>query len=242
VVVSARGRRAPALATRLARGARRLLRGLRLPDAELSVLLVSDRYMRAFNRRYRGKDRPTDVLAFAQAEGHGRVPDGLLGDVVLSVDTARRQARDHGTTLARESERLLIHGLLHLLGYDHERSPAEARRMQRRERVLAGWLAGGPRRRPRCAVGGDGAGVSASFLGGWAARTRPRGRARLVEALRPRHRPHRPRRSFRGTPPPSGVAAVRHRWRASRGARRIAAGAPDAAGASRGSGGVVGAP
>jgi rRNA maturation RNase YbeY len=140
VVVSSRGRRAPALAGRLARCGRRLLDGLRL-DAELSILLVSDREMRVLNRRYRGRDRPTDVLAFAQREGAGGAPAGVLGDVVISVDTARRQAVDAGETLGREGERLLIHGLLHLLGYDHERSVAEARRMQRRERMLARWLA-----------------------------------------------------------------------------------------------------
>jgi rRNA maturation RNase YbeY len=80
------------------------------------------------------------VLSFGQQEGAGAVADGLLGDVVISVDTARRQAAAAGATLGCESERLLIHGLLHLLGYDHERSPAEARRMQRRERHLVTWL------------------------------------------------------------------------------------------------------
>ncbi|TMB23301.1 MAG: rRNA maturation RNase YbeY [Deltaproteobacteria bacterium] len=84
--------------------------------------------------------RPTDVLSFAQREGPGGAPGGLLGDVVISVDAARRQARQRGETLGREADRLLIHGLLHLLGYDHERSAAEARRMQRRERTLARWL------------------------------------------------------------------------------------------------------
>lgn len=140
VVVASRGRRAPALAARLARSARRLLHGLRLPGAELSILLVSDHEMRALNRCYRGKDRPTDVLAFAQREGAGGAPAGVLGDLVISVDTARRQAAEYGASLAREGERLLVHGLLHLLGYDHERSAAEARRMQRRERMLARWL------------------------------------------------------------------------------------------------------
>ena len=138
-----RGRRVPALARRLARSARRLLGALRLPDAELSLVLVSDRVMHELNRRWRGKDRPTDVLAFAQAEGPGGAPEGLLGDVVISVDTARRQAAERGHSLAAEGERLLVHGLLHLLGYDHERSAAEARRMQRRERVLLRGLAGG---------------------------------------------------------------------------------------------------
>jgi rRNA maturation RNase YbeY len=140
VATSTRGRRAPALAARITRHARRLLRGLSLGHAELSVVLVSDREMRALNRRYRRRDRPTDVLSFAQREGPGGAPNGLLGDVVISVDTARRQAAERGTTLGGEADRLLIHGLLHLLGYDHERSAAEARRMRRRERVLARWL------------------------------------------------------------------------------------------------------
>jgi len=140
VSVSMRGRRVPSLATRLGRVARRLLRRLDLGETELSILLVNDREMRALNRRYRGIDRPTDVLAFAQREGAGGTPDGLLGDVVISVDTATRQAREVGESLGREVDRLLIHGLLHLLGYDHERSAAEARRMQRRERMLSSWL------------------------------------------------------------------------------------------------------
>ena len=140
VTVGVRGRRAPALAARLERSARRLLGRLRLGGAELSILLVSDPGMRALNRRWRRKDRPTDVLAFAQGEGPGGAPDGMLGDVVISVDTARRQAGERGHSLAREGERLLVHGLLHLLGYDHERSAAEARRMQRRERGLLRWL------------------------------------------------------------------------------------------------------
>ena len=134
VALATHGRRAPALGVRLARNARRLLRGLRLSEAELSILLVSDAEMQRLNRRWRGKDRPTDVLSFPQEA------DGLLGDVVISVDTARRQAAEQRTTLGREADRLLIHGLLHLLGYDHERSAAEARRMQRRERALARWL------------------------------------------------------------------------------------------------------
>lgn len=141
VAVAMRGRRAPVLARRLGRSARRLLERLRLRDAELSVLLVSDREMRSLNHRWRGLDRPTDVLAFAQREGAGGAPAGVLGDVVISVDTARRQAADRGHSLLREGDRLLVHGLLHLLGYDHERSAAEARRMQRRERALARCLA-----------------------------------------------------------------------------------------------------
>ena len=140
MVVATRGRRAPSLAARVAVRGRRLLAALRLREAELSLVLVSDAVMRRLNRQWRGADRPTDVLSFAQAEGQGGAPEGLLGDVVISVDTARRQARERAEPLTRELDRLLIHGVLHLLGYDHERSPAEAQRMQRRERSLARQL------------------------------------------------------------------------------------------------------
>ena len=136
VLVAMRGRRVPTLARRLARRARRLLGALDLDTAELSLVLVSDPVMHELNRTWRGRNRPTDVLAFAQREGVGPAPDGLLGDVVISVDTARRQAAALGHSVAVEAERLLVHGLLHLLGYDHERSAAEARRMRRKERAL----------------------------------------------------------------------------------------------------------
>ncbi|HLI13149.1 MAG TPA: rRNA maturation RNase YbeY [Alphaproteobacteria bacterium] len=149
VGLSARGRRWPRLAARLRRSAEQLLVALRLSHAELSVLLVSDRTMRQLNRRWRGVDRPTDVLAFAQREGAGGAPPGLLGDVVISVETARRQAARRGASVAAEAERLLVHGLLHLLGYDHERSAAEAARMRRRERALARRLQPAIRRRSR---------------------------------------------------------------------------------------------
>jgi probable rRNA maturation factor len=135
------GRRDPVLARRIARRGRRLLDALRLPEAELSLVLVSDAVMRRLNRSWRGRDRPTDVLSFAQAEGPGGAPPGLLGDVVISLDTARRQAAERAASLGSELDRLLVHGVLHLLGYDHERSPAEARRMRRRERDLARRLA-----------------------------------------------------------------------------------------------------
>ena len=140
VLVTTRDCRVPVLAARLARSGRRLLTALRRSDAELSVLLVSDRVMRQLNRDWRDRDRTTDVLSFAQQEGDGTAPRGLLGDVVIAVPTAARQAEERGETLVVAVERLLIHGVLHLLGYDHERSQAEARRMQRRERRLAGVL------------------------------------------------------------------------------------------------------
>jgi rRNA maturation RNase YbeY len=93
--------------------------------------------MRSLNHAWRGKDRTTDVLSFSLREGafpHIR-PD-MLGDIVISVPVASRQAREEGHSLDREIDRLLVHGLVHLLGYDHERGPREARRMVHKEREL----------------------------------------------------------------------------------------------------------
>jgi probable rRNA maturation factor len=109
--------------------AKQQLAVLRL-SRELSIALVSDRRMRALNREWRGKDRPTDVLSFPQ---HG----ASIGDVVISLDTARRQAREGGWSLAAELRRLLAHGLLHCLGHDHH-TAQEARRMAAAERRLLG--------------------------------------------------------------------------------------------------------
>jgi probable rRNA maturation factor len=105
--------------------------------SELSVALVGDAEMRRLNATYRGKDRPTDVLSFSQREGESPgVDSALLGDVVISVPTAARQAHERGTELERELAELLAHGILHLLGYDHERSAADARRMFARQREI----------------------------------------------------------------------------------------------------------
>jgi probable rRNA maturation factor len=109
--------------------AQKLLAALGKSESSLSLSIVDDAAMRELNRTHRGQDRPTDVLSFP-------LDDDLLGDVVISVDTARRQAADYDAPLQREAERLLIHGILHLLGHDHERS-AERKRMEREERRLA---------------------------------------------------------------------------------------------------------
>lgn len=101
----------------------RMLRAMQKQDAELSVLLCDDARIHQLNLEYRTIDRPTDVLAFAMDEGvpmplaPGQKP--VLGDVVISLDTARRQAESHDRTIAEEVVFLLAHGILHLLGYDH---------------------------------------------------------------------------------------------------------------------------
>jgi probable rRNA maturation factor len=124
-------------ATKLKAQLTKLLGTLNLPEAELSVLFVGDRAMRTLNQQYRGKDRTTDVLSFALQEGRfNKVQPNMLGDIVISVPTAGQQAVDAGLTLQQELERLLVHGLLHLVGYDHERGAAHARSMQTKERSL----------------------------------------------------------------------------------------------------------
>ena len=96
---------------------------------EITLVLTGDRRMRELNRRYRGKDRPTDVLSFT-GEGIG----GALGDVVISVETAERNARELGRTLAQELDVLALHGFLHVLGYDHETDDGTMERLERRLR------------------------------------------------------------------------------------------------------------
>jgi len=137
VIVSTRAlkKRSVAPATVKAR-ARRMLAALRLEDAELSVLLCDDATIRSLNRDYRDKDRPTDVLAFAMRDGeYSELTPELLGDVVISLETARRQAAERGRSTVAEVTYLLAHGLLHLLGYDHQ-TPAEDRAMRARTDAL----------------------------------------------------------------------------------------------------------
>ena len=112
-----------------------ILRHAGQQTGELSVLLINDRAMRVLNEQYRGKDRPTDVLSFPQPSLPGNV-ERLIGDVVISLQTATRQAKERKSTIHAEVVRLLLHGILHLLGYDHELGAKEARRMGAKERVI----------------------------------------------------------------------------------------------------------
>jgi probable rRNA maturation factor len=118
-----------------------LLRKLGKQRAELSVALVGDREMRPLNAKYRKQNRTTDVLSFPVADqptSHAI----LLGDVIISVEQARRQAKQRNKTLKSEMVTLLIHGILHLLGYDHERSQRQAKIMFDLERKLLAYLCG----------------------------------------------------------------------------------------------------
>jgi probable rRNA maturation factor len=115
-----------------------MMLAVQMADAELSILLTGDDQIQKLNRVYRKKNRPTDVLAFAQREGeHGEHAGRLLGDVVVSIPTARRQAEAAGRDLSSEVTILLAHGLLHLLGWDHETPRKDRRMRQETERLCA---------------------------------------------------------------------------------------------------------
>lgn len=126
-----------------ARALKRTLRALLVAVGEgesgISVSIVTDETIREINREHRGKDAPTDVLSFPLFDGEHDEPhieERLLGDIVISVDTARRQADAYDAPLQREIYRLLIHGLLHVMGHDHMEAE-ERSEMEAEERRLA---------------------------------------------------------------------------------------------------------
>jgi probable rRNA maturation factor len=129
-VVTSGAVRAPGLARWLQHVAPARARG------DVTVAVVSDARVRALNHRYRGKDRPTDVLSFPAGE------PGELGDVVIAAGVAGRQARQAGHPIAVELRVLALHGLLHLLGYDHERDDGRMARLERRLRHKGGLVEG----------------------------------------------------------------------------------------------------
>jgi probable rRNA maturation factor len=137
-----------------------------MEDRELSIVLMDDERIRRLNRNYRGIDQPTDVLAFPQQQAGGRAlrspPRGtrsrpragvsshrplLLGDVVVSVPTARRQARSRGRDVVDEITWLLAHGVLHLLGWDHDTAARDRRMRQKTERLCGAFASGRETRR-----------------------------------------------------------------------------------------------
>ncbi|MDR3581212.1 MAG: rRNA maturation RNase YbeY [Oryzomonas sp.] len=131
------------MAYRLRRVAERILSALAChEETELSVSIVGDRTIRGINREYLARDRPTNVISFPLQEGeYSGIAPHALGDVVISADTAAREAAEGGMETFERLSFLLLHGILHLCGYDHERSgEAEALRMEKKERELFGLL------------------------------------------------------------------------------------------------------
>lgn len=117
-----------------------LLKNCGVADYTVSLRLVADEEIRTLNRHYRHKDSPTNVLSFPFADGADAglalLPVRELGDIVVSLDTARREAKEFAQTFQQRLNWLIVHGLLHLLGYDHERSEEDERKMQAKEQEL----------------------------------------------------------------------------------------------------------
>ena len=115
-------------------------------ETEVSLTLVDDVTIQNLNRDYRGVDAPTDVLSFSLEESREEEPAfedlsavKILGDIVISLETASRQSEEYGHSLEREVAFLTVHGLLHLLGYDHQRPEEEAEMEQMQEVILGQW-------------------------------------------------------------------------------------------------------
>lgn len=132
---------------RLIRLAKFALHELRIhPQAELSVLLVDEDTMSAYHEKYMDEAGPTDVLSFPMDEirppaGNEEPPQGLLGDIVLCPAVTARQAAENGRTTEQEADYLLIHGLLHLLGYDHAEPDEHAVMFGLNDRIIEDWTA-----------------------------------------------------------------------------------------------------
>jgi len=123
--------------TKIRRKARVILDALGSPEAELSVLLVDDAAIAQLNRQYLSRSGPTNVIAFPMREGEfADVSPHLLGDVVISVETAEREGNESGMALESRLEELLVHGILHLFGYDHEKNTTDARLMAKKSTAL----------------------------------------------------------------------------------------------------------
>ena len=106
------------------------------PNSELSILFVDDAEIEDLNFHYRNKKKSTNVLSFPMHENSEVIDHSLLGDIVVSVETAVREADSFGITLEERFSQLLIHGLLHLLGYDHEKSKAQEDKMYKKSLEL----------------------------------------------------------------------------------------------------------
>ena len=118
-----------------------ILNALDCPESELSILIVDDPQIATLNQDYLDRSGPTNVIAFPMQEGaFADVAPLLLGDVVISADTAKREGADAGIDFEARLYDLLIHGILHLVGYDHEKSEAEAQRMEGQTQKLSALI------------------------------------------------------------------------------------------------------
>ncbi|MBP9598207.1 MAG: rRNA maturation RNase YbeY [Desulfobacter sp.] len=122
-----------------------ILNALGCDDHELSIVITDDAQVRELNRTYRGKDEPTNVLSFPMQEGEfSDITPGLLGDVVISLDTAEAEAIAAGISTDERMSQLLVHGILHLFGFDHELGENQAREMEEKSLALLRGIEGNP--------------------------------------------------------------------------------------------------
>lgn len=153
IQIANRQRRHRISPSRIRQKIRIVLNSLGHPEAELSLLLVDDLQIAAINRAYLDRAGPTNVIAFPMQAGRfAGISPHLLGDVVISVDTAWREAQAAGLDPEERLTQLIVHGLLHLCGFDHEQNAAAARRMAAKSRQLMAAVkrgSGGPTREKR---------------------------------------------------------------------------------------------
>ncbi|MGD2187076.1 MAG: rRNA maturation RNase YbeY [Desulfobacterales bacterium] len=122
-----------------------ILNALDYPDAELSILIVNDQQIAQLNQNYLNRKGPTNVIAFPMREGEfSEIAPNLLGDVVISVETAYQEGLGGGLSMEERLDQLLIHGILHLLGYDHENTKTEAQRMEKKTQELFNIIQASP--------------------------------------------------------------------------------------------------
>ena len=126
---------------KMEKNAQAVLNALDSPDGELSILIVDDPQIAILNKEYLNRQGPTNVIAFPMRDGgFGDLNPQLLGDVVISIETARREGGDAGISTHARLSQLLVHGILHLFGYDHEKDDGEARRMEEKSDELLEML------------------------------------------------------------------------------------------------------
>lgn len=137
ILISNRQNRQEADPEKISRMTQQILNDLGCPDGELSILIVDDPRIAELNKEYLSREGPTNVIAFPMREGEfSDITPELLGDVVISADTARKEGEMAGVTAEERFTELLIHGILHLFGYDHETTQEDADRMERKSLEL----------------------------------------------------------------------------------------------------------
>ena len=141
IQIDNRQKRHPLPTPTVLKKAQAVLNALGNPEAELSVVITDDDEITQLNETYLKRTGPTNVISFPMTEGEfGRITPNLLGDVVISMDTAWQEAKQAGLSLEERFTQLLIHGILHLVGYDHEHDEQQAREMEKKEAEILAIL------------------------------------------------------------------------------------------------------